>query len=206
MEFSTFPVPQQPVPDVPVEGVGFLLRALAKIIDLVIHNVIGMPLGFLVGLVIGFLSTASGTPIPDFASDDVTWKVINGAFAIIGFVMYCAICETYYGATLGKLILGLFVVNKKGEPISFGAGFVRALCFFLDSFFFGLPAYSVMKDSPLRQRIGDRIAGTVVIKRSEVRHSEIPSGCMLVIVLVIGLLFDSVLQILPVFLMLAGGK
>jgi uncharacterized RDD family membrane protein YckC len=206
MEFSTFQGPQQTVPDLPVEGVGFLLRALAKIIDLVIHNVIGIPLGFLIGVIIGYLATSMGTPVPSFTSDDVSWQLINGAFAITGFIFYCAICEAYYGATLGKMILGLFVVNKKGEQISFGAGLVRSLLFFIDSFFFGLPAYTVMKDSPLRQRIGDRAAGTVVIKRSEVRSSEIPSGCMLVIVLVIGLLFDSVVQVLPVFLLLASGQ
>lgn len=185
---------------------GFLLRALAKIIDLVIHNVVGIPLGFLVGLVIGLLATSMGTPVPDFASEDISWQLIRGAFAITGFIFYCAICEAYYGATLGKLILGLFVVNKKGEQISFGAGFVRSLLFFIDSFFFGLVGYAVMKDSPLKQRIGDRAAGTVVIKRSEVRSSEVPSGCMLVVVLAIGLLFDSVVQVLPVFLMLAGAK
>jgi uncharacterized RDD family membrane protein YckC len=206
MEYSTFSEPQISDTAIPAMGVGFLLRAVAKILDLIIHNVIGIPLGFVVGLLIGYISSSSGMATPNIATEDPTWQLISGAFAIVGFIFYCAICEAYYGSTLGKLILGLFVVNKKGEQISFGAGLIRSVLFFIDSFFFGLVGYAFMKDSPLKQRLGDRAAGTVVVKRSEVKSSEIPSGCMLFIVLLIALAFDGVVQVLPVFLMVTMGQ
>lgn len=206
MEYSTFSQIQTPVSTKPAEGVGFPLRAVARIIDLIIHNVIGLPFGFTVGLVIGYISTSSGMATPNFATEDPTWKLISGAFAIVGFIFYCAICEAYYGATLGKLILGLFVVDKNGKQISFGAGLVRSVLFFIDSLFFGLVGYAFMKETPLKQRLGDRAAGTLVVKRSEVGSSEIPSGCMLFVVLLIALAFDGVVQVLPVFLMVALGQ
>jgi hypothetical protein len=55
-----------------------------------------------------------------------------------------------------------------------------------------------MKGDPLQQRFGDKWAKTVVVKRSTVNGSEIPSGCMFVFVLALGLAFDGLLQVLPV--------
>jgi uncharacterized RDD family membrane protein YckC len=206
MESSSFPGQIQPDQGVPVEGVGFLLRAIARIIDLIIHNIVGIPLGFLAGLVIGLIASASGMPVPNLAMEDPTWKLASSGFAIAGFIFYSAICEAYYGATAGKLILGLFVVDRKGAQISFGAGLIRSVLFFVDSLLFGLVGYAFMKDFPLKQRLGDRAAGTVVVKRSEVRSSEIPSGLILGIVLLLALVFDAVVQVLPVFLMVAAGQ
>jgi uncharacterized RDD family membrane protein YckC len=204
VEYSAYPEVKQPVTTIPTEGVGFLLRAVAKIIDLIVHNVIGLPFGFLVGVIIGYVATSSGNSIPDLSTENSTWQLVNGGFAIAGFILYCTICEAYCGTTLGKLILGLFVVNKKGEQISFGAGLIRSILFFFDSFFFGLVGYAFMKDSPLKLRLGDRAAGTIVIKRSDVNSPEIPSGCMVVIVLAIGLIFDAVIQVLPILIRAAG--
>jgi uncharacterized RDD family membrane protein YckC len=205
MEYSTFSEPQISVIAKPAEGVGFPLRAVARIIDLIIHNVIGIPLGFIAGLVIGYISSSSGLGTPSIATEDPTGQMVSGAFAIVGFIFYSTICEAYYGATLGKLILGLFVVDKNGKQISFGAGLVRSVLFFIDSLFFGLVGYAFMKETPLKQRLGDRAAGTVVVKRSQVESSEIPSGCMLFIVLLIALAFDGVVQVLPVFMTVAFG-
>jgi hypothetical protein len=48
---------------------------------------------------------------------------------------------------------------------------LRSLAYYFDGLFFGLVAYSSMKQSPLNQRYGDRWAHTVVI-----RAKELPSG------------------------------
>ncbi len=203
MEYTSFSQPQEPA--LPVEGIGFPLRALARIIDLIVHNMAVVGFSFVAGLVIGLAAEASGAQVPEFATEDVGARLVSGLFGVIGFILYTSICEAYYGATLGKMFLGLFVVDKKGEQISFGAALVRSLLFYVDQFFFGLVGYMVMKDNPLHQRLGDKAAGTVVIKRSEVRSSEIPSGCMMIIVLVVALAFDAVIQIVPVLFMASGG-
>ena len=81
-------------------------------------------------------------------------------------IVYFTIFEWLYGATLGKLILGLRVVKESGEPCDFRVSFVRALYRFIDGLFFGIPAYRSMK-SPLYQRIGDKKAQTVVVGSKE---------------------------------------
>jgi uncharacterized RDD family membrane protein YckC len=196
LEYPTYVQPQ--VGSIPVDGVGWPLRAVAKILDLILHNLIGVVFGVIIGIVIGFFSAASGGNTTDLINQSTTIRLISGGFAILGFILYSAICETYYGATLGKLILGMHVVNNEGEAISFGAAMIRALAFFIDQLFLGLIAYSSMKDDPLQRRYGDKWAGTVVVKRSSVKGSEIPSGCMFVFVLLLGLAFDGLLQVLPV--------
>lgn len=196
MEFSQYSEP--PTSTTPEEGVGFIVRAVAKTLDLILHNLIGVGLGLLVGIGIGVLTASAGQAVPEVNDEDLTIRLISGVMATIGFIFYNAICEAYYGATLGKLLLGIHVVNRKGEQISFGSAFVRALVFFIDQFFFGIVAYLSMKGSALQQRLGDKWAGTVVVKRSEVQSSEIPSGCMFILVLLIGLLFDGILQVLPI--------
>ncbi len=203
MEYTSFSQPQESA--LPAEGIGFPLRALARILDLIVHNMAVVGFSFVAGLVIGLAAEASGAQVPEFATEDAGARLISGLFGVIGYILYTSICEAYYGATLGKMILGLFVVDKKGEQISFGAALVRSLLFYVDQFFFGLVGYMVMKDNPLHQRLGDKAAGTVVIKRSEVRGSEVPSGCMMIIVLVVALAFDAVIQIVPVLFMAAGG-
>jgi len=199
MEYASFSTLQEPAK--PTEGIGFPLRALARILDLIIHNLTVVGFSFIIGIIIGFAATAVGSEVPEFATEDTGARLISGLFGVIGFILYSSICEAYCGATIGKMILGLFVVDKKGEQISFGAALIRSMLFYIDQLIFGLIGYLIMKESPLHQRLGDKAAGTVVIKRSEVRSSETPSGCMMVIVPVVAVAFDVVIQIVPVLFM-----
>lgn len=77
-------------------------------------------------------------------------------------MLYFAIFEWAYGATLGKLVLGMRVVQENGDPCSFGSAFIRGLLRYIDSLFFAIPAYTSMKH-PFYQRIGDKAAKTIVI-------------------------------------------
>jgi hypothetical protein len=54
------------------------------------------------------------------------------------------------------------VVMEDGTPCTFKAAFVRALYMYIDGIFFGIPAYSSMKE-PLQQRLGDKTAKTLVV-------------------------------------------
>ncbi len=196
MEFSQFVEPQKST--IPEEGAGFFIRAVAKTLDLVLHNMIGVGLGLVVGIAIGVITAGAGQAVPDFNEENAVVRLISGLFGTIGFLFYCAICEAYYGATMGKFLLGVHVVNRKGGQISFGAALIRGLAFMIDQIFFGLVGYLSMKGSPLQQRLGDKWADTVVVKRLDVQNSEIPSGCMFIFVLLIGLAFDGILQVLPI--------
>jgi len=96
--------------------------------------------------------------------------------AISGFVMslflimllwicYGIVLETWKGQTVGKMILGIIVVKENGEPCDFFAALLRNVLRIIDH----LPTlyilgFIVMAITEKRQRLGDRLAGTVVVK------------------------------------------
>lgn len=79
-------------------------------------------------------------------------------------ILYFICCEGLAGATLGKRLLGLRVVNESGERPGLGRALVRNLLRAIDA----LPAFSILGmililRSPENTRFGDRVAGTKVI-------------------------------------------
>jgi uncharacterized RDD family membrane protein YckC len=94
---------------------------------------------------------------------------LSGAPALIIdllFFLYYIVLEAVLGATLGKLLLGLRVVNVDGSRIGWGASIIRNLLRIIDAlpFFYLLGAIRIWT-SPQRQRLGDRVAKTVVVRR-----------------------------------------
>jgi uncharacterized RDD family membrane protein YckC len=83
---------------------------------------------------------------------------------LIWFVYYTA-TEALLGASLGKLLLGLRVVMVDGTPVGWPAAVVRNVLRVVDGFLFYLVAALFAWGSPRRQRLGDRVAGTVVIRQ-----------------------------------------
>jgi uncharacterized RDD family membrane protein YckC len=88
---------------------------------------------------------------------------LKGIWVEIVWVIYFPVIESITGQTLGKRILGLRVVTKSGNPISFGQAVKRRICDFLDFGPFGLVAYLTIKNTPDHQRLGDLWAKTIVI-------------------------------------------
>ena len=78
------------------------------------------------------------------------------------FLSYFVLCEAAFGATLGKAVMGLRVVREDGTPAGFGQVLVRNL--FRFPVFVYLVAAIAVWTSPRNQRIGDRVAGTFVVK------------------------------------------
>ncbi len=89
------------------------------------------------------------------------------AFLIV-MLFYFVILEGLEGATLGKWMLGLRVINADdGSKPGLTKSLVRNLLRFVD----GLPALSILGivlivRSPQHARFGDRVADTRVIKKS----------------------------------------
>lgn len=87
--------------------------------------------------------------------------------ALLSFVYYFVL-EGLFGATIGKSLLKLIVLEKDGEVCSFGASFKRNLLRFVDwlplLYLVGTIAVVISKN---RQKIGDRLAGTIVTKTPE---------------------------------------
>ncbi|RSN50171.1 RDD family protein [Amycolatopsis sp. WAC 04197] len=88
---------------------------------------------------------------------------------VLIMVGYPVICETLSrGRTLGKMALGLRVVRTDGGPVRFRHALVRGLAgFFIDFWALGmLGVVAVVTSllSPNGRRVGDYLAGTLVIR------------------------------------------
>lgn len=119
-----------------------LRRSLATIIDY------GLYLIFFSWLVMTY-----GRP-----NDEEGYTLSNdpkGGWIFVVWIIYFPIIESISGQTLGKLLLGLRVVTKNGNPISFVQAFKRHLVDMIDFFFFGIVAIITIKNTPDHQRVGD---------------------------------------------------
>lgn len=92
--------------------------------------------------------------------------LVIGIISAFGFFVYFILCEWLWnGNTLGKKILQLQVVMVDGTPISFGASFWRNILRLADLMpFFYLAGFIAIFTNSRSQRLGDLVAGTVVIK------------------------------------------
>lgn len=86
--------------------------------------------------------------------------------SLFGFLLYSSICEGLHGSTAGKYLLGLVVLRDDGQPATYVQAVGRSFAFIIDGMFAGLVGYLSMKDSPLDQRLGDKWADTIVVRRS----------------------------------------
>lgn len=90
---------------------------------------------------------------------------------------YFAGCELAFGGrTPGKIAIGLRVVSRTGGKAAPAAILVRNIVRLVD-LFVGVP---VMAADPLARRLGDRLAGTLVLRRvaapPEVTIARVPQG------------------------------
>lgn len=94
------------------------------------------------------------------------------------FVAYVLI-QGIFAASIGKLIMGLRVVDDQGKPIGIGRSFVRTLLWIGDAFTCGLPIIGgvMMVSTKGHRRLGDYAAGTFVVPRAAVGTPvHVPGG------------------------------
>jgi len=133
-----------------MEHIGVGLRAVAAIIDTALLFIVG----YLIASVTGGTSAQgfqlSGGPF-------FIWLVIALAYYIV--------MEAQSGVTLGKRLIGLKVVKLEGgAPLDWQASIVRNVLRLVDGLFFYLVGAIVVWTSDKKQRLGDKVAGTVVVR------------------------------------------
>jgi len=115
------PIYSSPIDRMPrtpaMENVGFWPRVGAYLID---SLVIGFPLGAILGV---FIATA-GLDINDKDALNLVTYVIQAVAGLVT-VIYFTLMNGAYGATLGKMALGLKVVKQDGSPIGYGLALGR---------------------------------------------------------------------------------
>lgn len=124
-----------------LEYVGVGRRFLAVLVD-----------GIILGVVLGIIAFA------------LRGSTIGSVLVSVLGIAYLIVMEATQGATIGKKALGLRVVKLDGTPIGWGESIVRNLFRIID----GIGAYLLgaifIWTSPTKQRLGDRVAKTVVIR------------------------------------------
>jgi len=136
-----------------VIGQGVGIRAGATIIDIVIFWVIS----FLVAIVTGDASGAG-------------FALGTAASCFVGLIAiaYYVVMETMYGATVGKMVLGLKVVKQDGSALDWQTSIIRTLLRIVDGFLVYLVGAILVWTSPTNQRLGDKVAKTLVVKKDQV--------------------------------------
>jgi uncharacterized RDD family membrane protein YckC len=137
-------------------------RLVALFIDGVI---VYLALGILSALVIAPAFIASILSGGVF-SPGAWWGFMSFPFAAgLIMIIYFAVSESYWGATLGKSIMGLRVATVSGGRPSLGQTFLRNLSklhwllLLLDTI------VGLAVQAEYRQKFSDRYAGTIVMKR-----------------------------------------
>ncbi|MFE3191556.1 RDD family protein [Nocardia sp. NPDC059240] len=130
-------------------------RAAAFLLDLIVQIFVGIVLILLFEAVLAWMDA------------DSAWR---DAAALVGMVSamigYPVLFETFSrGRSLGKMAVGLRVVRADGGPIDFRHAVTRGLAGIVDFWVLGtgLIAVVVSLCSPQGRRIGDALAGTVVV-------------------------------------------
>jgi len=148
------------LPTEPVQNVGgtdhYLVpqsvgvRAVAYIIDSLIFALIVLAVLYAAGAADALLDSTA-----------LSWPQL----AVIGGQCgYFFIFEALFGRTPGKMILQLRVVRADGRRVGVGGAFIRNLIRPLDLFFFGVIGAASILAGFKRQRLGDRLGHTQVVR------------------------------------------
>ena len=114
--------------------------------------------------IILMLASGQNSPIPTPGS----LRAVTVAYLAALVFSYYFLMEGIFAATVGKYLLKLRVFGKNGELCSFGAAFKRNLFRIVDwlPFLYVVAAIAIIATKD-RQRIGDRLAGTIVSRAPE---------------------------------------
>lgn len=146
----------------------FWRRVLALVVDLLILSLVN----FVINGVFGVMRVTSGSPLPPpgsgftvfTSSTDVGW----GWLTLVWLVYFLGL-EALFGATVGKWALRLRVTDREGRRPPLRRLVVRNVARIVDALPVGyMIGGSVALLSAWRQRLGDRLAHTVVLPHEAV--------------------------------------
>jgi uncharacterized RDD family membrane protein YckC len=146
----------------PTPYIGVAIRFVAILIDYliiwVISAILAIPLfvaAIAVNVTSGTVSAVSFGPI-------VALSVVG----LIVWFLYFTLLEGRYGQTIGKMALGIKIVREAdGAPIDYGEAAVRTILRIIDGLFDYLIGAIFIWTSDEKQRLGDRVAHTVVVSK-----------------------------------------
>jgi uncharacterized RDD family membrane protein YckC len=142
-------------------------RSLAILLDLLIQLVTFLVVSLGVGFAVG---AGIGPSLPEWVG--VTLLLLLAFLVLWG---YPTASETIWGRTPGKAALGLRVVTREGSPISFRHAAIRASLALIDLYItLGGGAILTVLLSKREQRLGDLVAGTLVLRERSAQDAPRP--------------------------------
>ncbi len=165
MDKLTIDTPEQVHLEFVLAGIGsrFMAAFLDTLIQLALYLIL-----FLIGLAFAFTSRAFG--------DSPKWVLAIGIFAF--FIInwgYYALFEIFWkGQTPGKRWAGIRVIKDSGRPINVFEAISRNLVRIFDWFpaLYGVGVLTMLLNAKHR-RLGDFVAGTLVVHESSDRESSL---------------------------------
>jgi uncharacterized RDD family membrane protein YckC len=149
-----------PEPQVQYQGVA--IRFVALLID-------GIILG-IISYILIFLFASSAITI-DASTGAVSFGPAYYAAVALGIVielLYFTLLLGRYGQSVGMMAVKIKVVSEADSgPITYGAAFIRTILLFIDEIPYAIPfllGAILIWTSEKKQRLGDRVAHTVVLK------------------------------------------
>jgi uncharacterized RDD family membrane protein YckC len=186
-----------------IKGAGFWIRALARGIDIILYYVVVFLTSLFVGIFLAILAILTGNSLDQWLAKLGKTTIISFIIMLLAQLVYHIVLEGLHGATLGKLIFGLVTISEDGSPCGLKQALKRSLAILVDSLFFGIPAAVSMSKSPKQQRIGDKWARTMVVKRRDIDGMvELNSGLRFIIAFLLAITLEGMLVGLALLLKL----
>ena len=161
-----------PIATLEYKGVG--IRFFAFIIDTIIFGVfLWLFLKVFPGTHIGGCDSGFSIGSAYTINGNETFRGLCGFSAQLYFLIifaYYVLFEWKFGGTVGKLVMGMRVIKLIGEPLDLKASLIRNVMRIIDflPFFYLVGSISIW-NSKTKQRVGDRLAKTVVVSKHSIK-------------------------------------
>ncbi len=167
--------------ELPVAGIGS--RAVAVLADYFIQGISAWLFFLLIALF--FRESPSSAPAPAADTSSAAYKWGIAVFIAIPFLLhwgYFTLFEAFWnGQTPGKRLMKLRVIQQSGRPLGLFESMARNLIRFIDMlpvfYFIGAICVFVTRR---QQRLGDMVAGTLVVHSTPVDTPLVPAGSRLI--------------------------
>lgn len=145
---------------------GVAIRFVAILIDVII-------LAIITGIITAPFNTPSsisvtnttGVPMVSVSPNPLAW--VGGLVSALVNFLYFVLLQGAYGQTVGKMLVKIKVVREDGSKISYVDAVVRTILALIDLIPYFIPyllGAILIWTSDTKQRLGDRVAHTVVVK------------------------------------------
>jgi uncharacterized RDD family membrane protein YckC len=154
------PAPSYAAPGAQVLYQGVAIRFVAILIDLII-----------VGIISGILTSPLLSSIVNTTTGTVTLGAAYYAIVVIGIIislLYFILLLGHFGQTVGMMVVKIKVVKEADySAISYSEAAIRTILLYIDEIPYFIPyllGAILIWTSDKKQRLGDRVAHTVVLK------------------------------------------